>query len=160
MGSKSKGFSAVEGPRPGSSGSSRSRDRENHDRFFHSISPDGGQERGAAGTRRSQRWPDSEPRHAVVPGQREGLPLHSSSACRPRHVLFAHASKRALARHVLLFCSLLHLGYAVGTECCSGCCGKGQRCRAQLPPVPLLHFCGAGQCGRGTAWDMGVQPGT
>lgn len=125
-GSESKGFFAGKGLRPGGKSSSRSRDRESHDRLLRSVSPDGGRERGAAGTRRSQRWADSEPRHRAVPGRREGLPLHGSSARRPRHGLFAHAGKRALARHVLLVCSLSHLGHAVGMESCShGTHGKG-----------------------------------
>lgn len=81
---------------------------------------------------------------------------HGSSACQPQHGLFVHASKRALARHVLPFCSLSHLGHGVGMESGShGTHGKGQRCR-----VLLLAGMQWGQHGRGTAEDMGVQLAT
>lgn len=152
MGSESEGFSAAEGPRAVAR-AARGAPTENWDRFVHSVSPDAGWERGAAGTRHSQHQADSEPRHWPCRG---GIAPHGSSACRPRHSLFAHASKPTLARHVLLFCSLSPLGHAAGTEMGPGATGRGK---------------GAGFCSlaglqwgwpvwQGNSGDTGVQPGT
>lgn len=148
MGNKCEGFSAVEGPREGIEGSSRSRDRESCDGFFHLASPDGGRDCGAATTRHDQCRADSEPRHRAMLGQREGSPLHGSSACRPRHGLFAHANKRALAKHVLLSVVFHTWVTLSGWGAAPGAMGRGKGarfCSRRLPRWDAAGLAGAAE---------------
>lgn len=109
---------------PGIEGTSSSweRDRHGHDTIF---IPYLLMDSGAVGTRRSQHGADSEPRHRAVPGARI-IPAWQLCLSAP-HSLFAHASEAAPARHVLLCCSLSHLGH--GMQNCSSATERGKGTR-------------------------------